>query len=194
MKQHPAVDGNRPTATVKALVDNSLHKIISPNTLQAISPLVQSGVPDILSLSAITEPSLLHTLRLRYTRNDVYTSCGAVLLSINPYKWHETLYAEQLMLDYANGVTPVCNQPHLFGFADKALKRLLGGGGDQSIIISGESGAGKTESTKIIMQYLARVTHSESSVDSLEQRVLSCNPLLESFGNARTLRNDNSSR
>ena len=85
----------------------------------------------------------------------MYTSCGAVLISINPYKWHEALYAEDLMLQYSSAAPNL--PPHLFQFADSALRALgdprkEGGASNQSIIISGESGAGKTESTKIIMQ------------------------------------------
>ena len=88
--------------------------------------------------------------------------------------------------------------PHVFVTADNAYRDLLNSKSDkerdQSIIISGESGAGKTEAVKLIMRYLTRITNSTSEVGSLEQRVLGTNPLLEAFGNAKTLRNDNSSR
>lgn len=202
-----------------------------------------------MHLPQITEASLLHSLRLRYNRDDVYTNAGPILISVNPYKIitvkkstapmgsknNESIYSENQMMLYRKSaglsrnmasVTNLTNlggqsgggddnilSPHLFTVADRAYSALrnssnpLQSSSDQvvhqSIIISGESGAGKTEATKIIMQYLARITqrlhhdevnkNSEGST-SLEDRVLSSNPLLESFGNARTLRNDNSSR
>ena len=206
----------------------------------------RKGIPNVLHLSNISEASLLHTLRVRYSRDEIYTSAGSVLLSINPYKWNlnSVVYSEDTMFAYHNtysshtgsgsgsGSGKVSSSssstsldPHLFEVAERAYRALISKCTtnmnhqhmnmnmnvdvnnvnvkikDQSIIISGESGAGKTEATKIIMQYLARITSSSSSVHeeeeeevTLEERVLSVNPLLESFGNARTLKNDNSSR
>ncbi|CAM9271434.1 unnamed protein product, partial [Phaeothamnion confervicola] len=197
----------------------------------------EAGVPDILRLNEFSEATLLHTLRVRYARDEVYSFVGPILLGLNPYKWTiKNLYSEETMLRY-KGLPHGALPPHLFCVADAAYAALIAGsssgsGGSaggisgggkfqsQSIIISGESGAGKTESTKIVMQYLARIAtsaydHSRDGGDAanggesggggggggntlhvgqLEERVLSANPLLESFGNARTLRNDNSSR
>eukprot|EP01041_Mallomonas_annulata_P001711 gene1711-3313_t len=168
------------------------------------------GVDDILRLQEVTEMSLLLTLRVRYQRDEIYTCVGPILISINPYKWSKDLYSDDMILQYhaKNAELP----PHLFVLADTAYLSLLSGKKstkpkDQSIIISGESGAGKTEATKFIMKYLARVTTAEGKlqqdgkgeirpliVGELEQRVLNTNPILEAFGNAKTLRNDNSSR
>lgn len=251
------------TGSIPALVktsDGQLHKISDRKKLIALTaPEDYDGVPDVLHLPNVTEASLLHTLRLRYNRDEIYTSAGPILMSVNPYKTITLkdgldLYAEERMLQYRNfnshnsssggSIMSIVHAlpTHLFQVAACAYNELLkstivakptsfsprkgkGGGKEstsvinqinstshvaknQSIVISGESGAGKTEATKKIMQYLARVTKSttkDSSADrrhslavgvvaSLEDRVLSSNPLLESFGNARTLKNDNSSR
>eukprot|EP00957_Ditylum_brightwellii_P211325 15366044-Ditylum_brightwellii.AAC.1 len=235
---------------VSALVktsDGMLHKISdSTKLIRLTSPEDYYGMCDVLHLPHVTEASLLHTLRLRYNRDDIYTSAGPILISINPYKsvaqGGKDLYSEDQMMQYRTS-SAKCEHslhtednlpPHLFGVADRSYSALMGldkkefeptleeedallgmdnsqGRAnhnpvlDQSIIISGESGAGKTEATKKIMQYLARITKKslnplaspakpESKEATLEDRVLSSNPLLESFGNARTLRNDNSSR
>ena len=232
-------------ASVPVLVktsDGTLHKISdSTKLIQLTSPEDYQGLPDVLHLPHVTEASLLHALRVRYDRDDIYTSAGPILVSVNPYKditvKGKSLYSDEQMMLYrkaSSSSTPHAEDqlpPHLFKVADKAYSALIASGApeiephideedavlsmsprpkggrkirDQSIIISGESGAGKTEATKIIMQYLARITKkalaregatsASSDVTSLEDRVLSSNPLLESFGNARTLRNDNSSR
>ena len=180
------------------------------------------GVPDILRLPHVSEASLLHSLRVRYGREEIYTTAGPVLLSINPYKWYPEAYSEERMLEYSSGGgaemadtgMAADEEPHLFQVAHRAYHAMTKSAStlllssqqsqDQSIIISGESGAGKTEATKIIMQYLARITQKDhdQAVDSneeideisLEKRVLASNPLLETFGNAKTLKNDNSSR
>ena len=163
----------------------------------------EAGVDDILNLQDFSEMSLIHTLRVRYLRDDIYTSVGPILISINPNKWNDEIYSEERMFAYHHQHAP---EPHLFHVANAAYKALLESISsqkpkNQSIIISGESGAGKTEATKVIMRYLAKVTCSSSTADSanahvgeLEQKVLNTNVLLEAFGNARTLRNDNSSR
>ncbi|RLN76933.1 hypothetical protein BBJ28_00015394, partial [Nothophytophthora sp. Chile5] len=170
---------------------------------------------DILQMSDLSEQSLLENLRRRYEHELIYTYVGSILIAINPYKQLDSAYSERKMTEYygkAMGMLP----PHVFALADHAYTQLIQGGAldpaNQSIIISGESGSGKTETTKIIMQYLARATSyrktpqdAEEPLDAtsgtvsralgkLEERVLESNPLLESFGNAKTLRNDNSSR
>ncbi|KAJ0396718.1 hypothetical protein P43SY_003719 [Pythium insidiosum] len=166
---------------------------------------------DILQMSDLSEQSLLENLRRRYDKDLIYTYVGPILIAINPYKDLGNTYSEATMTEYYSkslGMLP----PHVFALTDHAYTQLIQGGAldpaNQSIIISGESGAGKTETTKIIMQYLARATsyrgHQQQqnggqspisrALGKLEERVLETNPLLESFGNAKTLRNDNSSR
>jgi myosin heavy subunit len=180
-----------------------------------ISENDDEGVEDILKLKDFSEMSLLHTLRQRYLRNEVYTFVGSILISINPYKRISGLYDDASMANYHNRKQGDL-VPHLFVVAENAFHNLMESviiskPMSQSIIISGESGAGKTEATKLIMSYLAKITTLVRSVPNspekrgeinfgkdflgeLEQRVLNTNPILEAFGNARTLRNDNSSR
>jgi myosin heavy subunit len=224
--------------------DGTLYKIQDATKLIALtSPDDYIGMSDVLHLTSVSEASLLHTLRLRYKRDSIYTNAGPILLSVNPYKSisfpnGESLYSEKTMLQYRTSDEYFEREPHLFQVADRAYTAMMdsvhivphledddagqfisspsevgvspGQVINQSIIISGESGAGKTEATKYIMRYLARITKkkgkwsTESSAPflspdgkvlaALEDRVLSSNPLLESFGNAQTLRNDNSSR
>ncbi len=196
--------------------DGTLHKILPDANLTQLTQEDRLGLEDVLHLPSISEQSLLHTLRIRYNRDEIYTNAGPILISINPYKTilkHNTsIYSESNMMQYRKQVTSSKNEnppPHLFSIADRAYNALLQKAVNQSIIISGESGAGKTEATKIIMQYLAKTSSRRgndegaggdgevadvASEHRLEEQVLASNPLLESFGNARTLRNDNSSR
>jgi myosin heavy subunit len=165
-------------------------------------------------MNDLSEASLLHTLRVRFRQDNVYTFVGPILISINPYSWANAVrYSDENIELYHNqssmseGNAP---PPHLFACANQAYLRLVRpsdsaatGPCNQSIIISGESGSGKTEATKIIMQFLSSVSQQScrkgeasagDAAANLEERVLRANPLLESFGNAKTLRNDNSSR
>jgi myosin heavy subunit len=221
--------------------DGTLYKIRElDNLIPLNAPDDYDGVRDVLNLTNISEASLLNTLRIRYKRDEIYTSAGPILISINPYKQINvnggTLYSPEKMIEYRQIESYGQEyEPHLFQVADRAYSAMMdsvhniphleeedaaivlegdigiqpGQARNQSIIISGESGAGKTESTKYIMQYLARITKRKSkgvdghdgaalaqgrAVTALEDRVLSSNPLLETFGNAQTLRNDNSSR
>lgn len=185
--------------------------------ITTLSENEKDGVPDILKLHCFSEKSLIHTLRIRYARNQIYTFAGPILVSINPYQSIPRLYDEEAIqqfhrspLDERNSSEEVA--PHLYAITERSYHSLLTTDrkrSDQVIIISGESGAGKTEATKLIMTYLASITtsaeqhdrtsrssssYTSSSSDSLEQRVLNSNPILEAFGNAKTLRNDNSSR
>eukprot|EP00981_Chlorochromonas_danica_P001892 scaffold390_cov167-Ochromonas_danica.AAC.4 len=172
------------------------------------------GVDDILKLRDFSEMSLVHTLRVRYSRDDIYTNVGPILISLNPYKIIDGLYDEtttELYHARKLGELP----PHLFAVAEACYRALMEGIASnktksQSIIISGESGSGKTEATKVMMRYLAFIAAAQSRrlesffevdgneehahIGQLEQKVLNSNPILEAFGNARTLRNDNSSR
>jgi myosin-5 len=184
--------------TLTKTSDGTLYKLTSDKLIQ-LTQQDRLGLEDVLHLPNITEPSLLHTLRVRYNRDEIYTNAGPILISINPYKTilklNSSIYSESNMISYRKNKS---SAPHLFGIANRAYNALTTKDRNQAIIISGESGAGKTEATKIIMQYLAKTSHGAghagSETNRLEEQVLASNPLLESFGNARTLRNDNSSR
>jgi len=161
-------------------------------------PLVKSSLyileDDLVALDDPNEGLILHNLRARFNETKIYTWVGAsrsVLVSLNPYKMHKELYSEE-MIKKQNEKSP--NRPpppHVFGIASDALDSLLYDAQNNSILISGESGAGKTEATKHCLKFLAAVAGTKSHV---EKRVLEANPILEAFGNAKTLRNNNSSR
>ena len=163
------------------------------------------GVNDNTQLMHLHEPSLLFNLRYRYRQDKIYTYTGYILIAVNPYK-ALTCYGEAEMKSYKGksiGVLP----PHLYAMADRAYRSMKVDGNCQSIVISGESGSGKTESSKIVMTYLAlcgqppqpkggdaEERNASAMLGQLSEKVLKCNPLLEAFGNAKTVMNHNSSR
>eukprot|EP00547_Thalassionema_nitzschioides_P000618 CAMPEP_0194212660 /NCGR_PEP_ID=MMETSP0156-20130528/12686_1 /TAXON_ID=33649 /ORGANISM="Thalassionema nitzschioides, Strain L26-B" /LENGTH=2037 /DNA_ID=CAMNT_0038940531 /DNA_START=168 /DNA_END=6281 /DNA_ORIENTATION=+ len=259
---------NLPTSYQLSGEDREAGLIASPST--KISDEVVGGVDDLIGLTHLNEPAILHALRLRYDADIIYTSTGPILIAVNPFK-HMDLYNEETMDRYRmqgeQGVSTNSSEgnpyttpfkkrgrmdvssgkrlaPHVYQIADDAYRAMLrglennmlmatpvrnrrrGGGeisaiecenpANQAILVSGESGAGKTVTTKIVLNYLAmlskirasqsatgtpsmntpvKATSGDLSNDtSIEQQVLQSNPVLESFGNARTIRNDNSSR
>ncbi|KAL8198899.1 UNVERIFIED_CONTAM: Unconventional myosin-Ic [Gekko kuhli] len=151
------------------------------------------GVQDFVLLENFTsEAAFIENLRKRFKENLIYTYIGSVLVSVNPYKDLE-IYSKQHM-DRYRGVSFYEVSPHLYAIADNAYRALRTERKDQCILISGESGAGKTEATKKILQYYAVTCPASDQVETVKDRLLQCNPVLEAFGNAKTLRNDNSSR
>lgn len=157
------------------------------STLQWIS--LQRIVSDLTLLDDINAPLILHNLKKRFESDKIYTNLGTILISLNPF-FSLPLYGPSVIRDYQEkGVREM--PPHVYNIADYALKGILDGPNNQSIVVSGESGAGKTEATKQCLAYLASNAGSSSGV---EQKILLSNPILESFGNAKTIRNNNSSR
>lgn len=156
------------------------------------------GVDDICSLSIVTEAALLHTVRVRSFRQQIYTRVARILISVNPF--HSLpIYSVKYLKDFQDAKDSFDLQPHIYGTGHDALRGLAEGNKDQAIVISGESGAGKTESAKFLLSYVAecvkgRDLHGNGALHGLEARVLQTNPILESFGNAMTTRNANSSR
>jgi myosin-1 len=120
------------------------------------------------------------------------TYIGNVIISINPYK-SLNMYSREMVLDY-RGRNQFEVPPHIYALTDQAYRSMIETNKDQCVIISGESGAGKTEASKIIMRYIAEITGKGADVDRIKDQLLKCNPVLEAFGNAKTNRNDNSSR
>ncbi|CAN6825831.1 unnamed protein product [Brassica oleracea] len=152
------------------------------------------GVDDMTKLAYLHEPGLLLNLKSRYNANEIYTYTGNILIAVNPFKRLPHLYGNEIMERY-KGSDFGDLSPHPFAVADSAYRKMINEGVSQAILVSGESGAGKTESTKMLMQYLAYMGgKAESEGRSVEQQVLESNPVLEAFGNAKTVRNNNSSR
>lgn len=164
---------------------------------------------DLITLPHLHEPAILHALADRFFRGRIYTWTGPVLIAVNPFQ-RLALYTNEILEAYrregllsAQGMQSGTDlEPHVFAIADRSYRQMMAEARkSQSILISGESGAGKTESTKIVMLYLTTLGAGSQSMEdtdsgelSVMQRVLQSNPVLEAFGNARTLRNDNSSR
>jgi len=219
--------------------------ISSPSTMN--DSTIVGGVDDLIGLTHLHEPAILHALRLRYDNDIIYTSTGPILIAVNPFK-HMPLYSSEMMERYrlqgetrsngasgsTTGITPGKFKamprkrrqgrlsPHVYQTADDAYRSMMRGmenaalvsrgrgvqvETNQSILVSGESGAGKTVTTKIVLNYFAMLSRKRAEEEgmrspkndmdedvSIEQQVLQSNPILESFGNARTIRNDNSSR
>ncbi|KAG9137677.1 hypothetical protein Leryth_011415 [Lithospermum erythrorhizon] len=152
------------------------------------------GVDDMTKLAYLHEPGVLQNLRSRYDINEIYTYTGSILIAVNPFTRLPHLYDSHMMAQY-KGATFGELSPHPFAVADAAYRLMINDGVSQSILVSGESGAGKTESTKQLMRYLAYMGgRAVSEGRSVEQKVLESNPVLEAFGNAKTVRNNNSSR
>ncbi|KAA3480515.1 myosin-6-like isoform X1 [Gossypium australe] len=155
----------------------------------------ECGVDDMTKLAYLHEPGVLQNLKCRYDANEIYTYTGGILIAVNPFKRLPHLYDIQVMQKYKGAALGELS-PHPFAVADSAYRQMINEGISQAILVSGESGAGKTESTKMLMRYLAymggRVSNAEER--SVEQKVLESNPVLEAFGNAKTVRNNNSSR
>lgn len=164
-------------------------------------------VDDLVKSDFLHEPGILHTLRVRYGLDSIYTYSGNILIAANPHKRVRHLYGARMMAQY-KGVPLGELSPHVYAIAEQAYGAMMIDQQRQAILISGESGAGKTESAKMVMQYLAHRAQPSYSQHStalqrslsngheapIEEQVLESNPLLEAFGNAKTSRNDNSSR
>ena len=156
------------------------------------------GIPDMVELDVLHEAAMMENIEIRYNKNLIYTKVGPILISVNPYKIIPNTYTEERRKMY---ITHKDKSPHLYGLADEVYTSVMQGN-NQSILITGESGAGKTEATKIIIQYLLEkgthtsIANSESHdmTEIIRRRILESNPILEAFGNAKTIRNDNSSR
>ena len=190
--------------------------VVFAEELKLVNTLPEAGVEDMTKLDYLHEPALLRNLHRRFGRDLLYTYTGRICIAVNPFNWQVSrpFYDEALLRRYRAarfGSLP----PHVFAIAEAAYAHVcapeglgLGGGASQAVLVSGESGAGKTEAVKIMMNYLAVVSSSSSPPSAsssssaaaatpkaqVAQQVMASNPLLEAFGNAKTSRNDNSSR
>uniref|UniRef100_A0A6J0CY59 Unconventional myosin-Vb n=1 Tax=Peromyscus maniculatus bairdii TaxID=230844 RepID=A0A6J0CY59_PERMB len=156
------------------------------------NPDILVGENDLTALSHLHEPAVLHNLKVRFLEsNHIYTYCGIVLVAINPYE-QLPIYGQDVIYAYS-GQNMGDMDPHIFAVAEEAYKQMARDEKNQSIIVSGESGAGKTVSAKYAMRYFATVGGSASDTN-IEEKVLASSPIMEAIGNAKTTRNDNSSR
>ncbi|QCD89330.1 myosin V [Vigna unguiculata] len=171
--------------SIISLSDGKVLKVKEESLVPA-NPDILDGVDDLMQLSYLNEPSVLYNLQYRYNQNMIYTKAGPVLVAINPFK-KVPLYGNDYIEAYKR---KAIESPHVYAITDTAIREMIRDEVNQSIIISGESGAGKTETAKIAMQYLAAL----GGGSGIEYEILKTNPILEAFGNAKTLRNDNSSR
>ncbi|XP_049636454.1 unconventional myosin-VIIa [Suncus etruscus] len=177
---------------IQVLDDEGNEHWISPQNSMHIKPMHPTsvhGVEDMIRLGDLNEAGILRNLLIRYRDHLIYTYTGSILVAVNPYQLL-SIYSPEHIRQYTNkkiGEMP----PHIFAIADNCYFNMKRNSRDQCCIISGESGAGKTESTKLILQFLAAISGQHSWI---EQQVLEATPILEAFGNAKTIRNDNSSR
>ncbi|CAG9999951.1 unnamed protein product [Clonostachys byssicola] len=175
--------------------DAALPPLMNPTMLEASD--------DLTNLSHLNEPAVLQAIRLRYLQKEIYTYSGIVLIATNPFARVDTLYVPGMVQVYA-GKQRATQAPHLFAIAEEAFMDMLRDNKNQTVVVSGESGAGKTVSAKYIMRYFAtrespdnpsgRTKRGADSMSETEEQILATNPIMEAFGNAKTTRNDNSSR
>ncbi|WVQ93464.1 hypothetical protein IAU59_000538 [Kwoniella sp. CBS 9459] len=234
-------DDNSPDATAEVQISTTNElKTIPLYQLSPMNPPQFDGVEDIADLTHLNEASVINNLRARYQARSIYTYSGLFLISLNPYQ-PLPIYTPKIIAQYRTRRREE-NSPHIFAVAERAWQQIGEERESQSILITGESGAGKTENTKKVIQYLAAIATSQSPAESsrpslsrtkslskapatglprsssfkgkdaseidlaslaistdpslglLEQQILQANPILEAFGNAQTMRNNNSSR
>ncbi|XP_077305053.1 myosin-11 isoform X3 [Lithobates pipiens] len=185
-------------------LDNGKKLTLNKDDIQKMNPPKFSKVEDMAELTCLNEASVLHNLRERYFSGLIYTYSGLFCVVVNPYK-ALPIYSEKI-IDMYKGKKRHEMPPHIYAIADTAYRSMLQDREDQSILCTGESGAGKTENTKKVIQYLAVVASSHKgkketitqgpsfAYGELEKQLLQANPILEAFGNAKTVKNDNSSR
>ncbi|KAL6628638.1 P-loop containing nucleoside triphosphate hydrolase protein [Neocallimastix sp. 'constans'] len=151
-------------------------------------------VEDMTTLSELSESAILQNLEHRYKNQKIYTYTGSILVAMNPFKLINIYSGEKVKEYHSARIHEL--PPHIFAIAECAYSNVCNESEDQAVIISGESGAGKSESTKYILQYLTAVTTTQDASNQswIEQQILESNTVLESFGNAKTVRNNNSSR
>merc|ERR1719259_849643 len=190
------------------IVETGKRELVSKDDLQKMNPPKYDKQEDMANLTCLNEASVLHNIKERYFSGLIYTYSGLFCVVVNPYA-RLPIYTEKIVELY-KGKKRLEVPPHVFAITDIAYRSMLQDREDQSILCTGESGAGKTENTKKVIQYLAFVAASKPKTNShlpatqqnegglsfgeLEQQLLKANPILEAFGNAKTVKNDNSSR
>eukprot|EP00946_MAST-07B_sp_MAST-7B-sp1_P004575 g4575.t1 len=212
--------GYVPAKYVSGTGKNCIYESLYGETLSGVSqkPIAQGGhvfgnhaitvmsnlartYYDMVHMDDTNEASILHNVRLRFDEDQFMTNVGSILVLVNPFQWFEHLYTLDQVDKYRKWrLGDPTLDPHVYQIGERAYRGITEDGKNQAIIISGESGAGKTEATKKVLQYLAAVAgHQQTDSDSnsqpgIESKLLAANPVLEAFGNAKTVRNNNSSR
>ncbi|XP_073512668.1 myosin-10-like isoform X8 [Phyllobates terribilis] len=193
-----SIKEERGDEVVLELAENGKKVVINKDDIQKMNPPKFTKVEDMAELTCLNEASVLHNLKDRYYSGLIYTYSGLFCVVINPYK-NLPIYTEQIVEMY-RGKKRHEMPPHIYAISEAAYRSMLQDREDQSILCTGESGAGKTENTKKVIQYLAHVASSHkgrkdhAAPGELEHQLLQANPILEAFGNAKTVKNDNSSR
>ncbi|KAK2593294.1 class II myosin [Conoideocrella luteorostrata] len=178
--------------------DDGTQRELDAESVDKVNPAKFDKANDMAELTHLNEASVVHNLQMRYQSDLIYTYSGLFLVTVNPY-CPLPIYTNEYISMY-KGRSREDTKPHIFAMADEAFRNLVEEGRNQSILVTGESGAGKTENTKKVIQYLAAVAQSETATRNrsqhanLSQQILRANPILEAFGNAQTVRNHNSSR
>ncbi|XP_063208246.1 myosin-1B isoform X1 [Chroicocephalus ridibundus] len=176
---------------------------VKDDQIFSMNPPKYDKIEDMAMMTHLHEPAVLYNLKERYAAWMIYTYSGLFCVTVNPYKWLP-VYNPEVVLAY-RGKKRQEAPPHIFSISDNAYQFMLTDRENQSILITGESGAGKTVNTKRVIQYFATIAASGDKKKeeqqptgkmqgTLEDQIISANPLLEAFGNAKTVRNDNSSR
>lgn len=176
-------------------LSDGLERVVNKDDTDKVNPPKFDRTDDMANLTHLNEASVVHNLATRYQANLIYTYSGLFLVAVNPY-CSLPIYNKDHILLYKNRPREDA-KPHIFATADMAYRSMREARENQSILVTGESGAGKTENTKRVIQYLTTVSSDEartSEHSELERQILLANPILESFGNAQTVRNNNSSR
>ncbi|OWR44791.1 myosin heavy chain non-muscle isoform 1 [Danaus plexippus plexippus] len=197
------IKGERRDEVEVEIAESGKRMLVPIDDIQKMNPPKFDKVEDMAELTCLNEASVLHNIKDRYYSGLIYTYSGLFCVVVNPYK-KLPIYTEKIMERY-KGIKRHEVPPHVFAITDTAYRSMLQDREDQSILCTGESGAGKTENTKKVIQYLAYVAASKPKgsgagpspqliIGELEQQLLQANPILEAFGNAKTVKNDNSSR
>eukprot|EP00040_Diaphanoeca_grandis_P023132 m.125302 g.125302 ORF g.125302 m.125302 type:complete len:1062 (+) comp29125_c0_seq1:115-3300(+) len=162
-----------------------------PRPAKGKTARIKGEADDLASMAALDETILLEELGYRFKQEKIYTYVGDILVAVNPFK-RLPLYTDRHVKMYSDAVKSN-NPPHIFAIADQAFNGMKRSGKDQCAVVSGESGAGKTESAKHMIQHIINLSHTSDGA-SLSEKIIMVNPLLEAFGNAKTVMNNNSSR
>ncbi|XP_070250128.1 myosin-1 [Myotis yumanensis] len=196
-----AVVQSREAGKVTVKTEKGATVTVKDDQVYPMNPPKYDKIEDMAMMTHLHEPAVLYNLKERYAAWMIYTYSGLFCVTVNPYKWLPVYNAE--VVSAYRGKKRQEAPPHIFSISDNAYQFMLTDRENQSILITGESGAGKTVNTKRVIQYFATIAvtgekkkeeGSGKMKGTLEDQIISANPLLEAFGNAKTVRNDNSSR